>query len=85
MNNNRKEEEVVVKKQLAFASVYGIIHFLAFLFAIYLVFKCNNGISFLQLLAAICCPWIYIIYILVTRHGICSDYVKGSPPLTVSV
>lgn len=88
MNNttNPKEDQqkVVVVKQSNFAYAYALIHFLAFLFAIYLVFKCNSGISILQVIVAICCPWIYIIYILVTRKGFCTDYVKGVAPVTVT-
>lgn len=58
---------------------YGVLHFLAFIFAVYLAFKCNPNISVLSVLVAIFCPWIYIIYILVTRRGICSDVTPNNP------
>ena len=60
-------------------TTYGIIHFLAFIFAVYLAFKCNPNISILSVLVAIFCPWIYIIYILVTRKGICSNVSPNNP------
>lgn len=50
---------------------YGIIHFIAFLFAIYLAFKCNPQVDFVSVLAAICCPWIYILWILLSRGNFC--------------
>ena len=85
MNNTEDKNNQTVKRSVIGVSAYALIHFLAFIFAIYLVFKCNNGVSFLQLLAAICCPWIYIIYILVTRKGFCGGYIAGKPPVTVEI
>lgn len=52
--------------------LYGLIHTLAFLFALYLAFRCEYGINFGSLLMACCCPWIYIIYIMATRNNFCS-------------
>ena len=58
---------------------YGVLHFVAFIFAVYLAFKCNPNISILSVIVAIFCPWIYIINILVTRKGICSDMSPNNP------
>ncbi|AGC02168.1 hypothetical protein H012_gp286 [Acanthamoeba polyphaga moumouvirus] len=60
---------------------YVVIHLLAFLFALYLAFRCNNGINIGAIIVAFFCPWIYIIYVLVTRGGFCLDYVNGVPPI----
>ncbi|XWV24528.1 hypothetical protein QJ856_gp1263 [Tupanvirus deep ocean] len=72
-DENNKKEEFIVTNNSAVWQVYSLVHFVAFLFALYLSFKCNKGFHFLSFLAAFCCPWIYIIYILATRKGFCSD------------
>lgn len=61
-----------------FSSIYVIIHFIAFVFAIYLSFKCNCGFSFWGFLVACCCPWCYILYALAVHGtGLCKDFTKG--------
>lgn len=82
-DNNRQAPIVIVKKNAPAIITYGFIHVLAFLFALYLLIKCNNKISPVSLIVAIFCPWIYIIWILATRRGICSDYVRGVAPVTI--
>lgn len=69
-----KEPFVVIKDQKASAWIYtyAIIHFVAFIFALYLSFKCNGGFSIGGFLVAFFCPWIYIIYILAVRGNFCT-------------
>jgi len=48
-------------------TTYGIFHFICGLFALYVAIKCNNGISFLPILFACCCPYLYLVYIAATK------------------
>ena len=84
-DDENKEHFTVVNtnKNTILFSTYGILHFFAFLFALYLSFKCNGGFNVLHFLVAFFCPWIYIVYILATRKGICSGYIKGKPPIVI--
>lgn len=59
-------------------TVYSILHFLAFLFALYLAVKCNPKVSFGSILMAIFLPWIYIIYILISRRGFCGNVLDAA-------
>ena len=81
--NSQLNAEKPIKEHFSGRSMgwtsYGILHFLAFIFAVYLAFKCNPNVSILSVLVAIFCPWIYIIYILVTRKGICSNVSPNNP------
>lgn len=52
--------------------IYGLVHTLAFLFAIYLSFKCEKSFNLGSFLAACCCPYIYIVFIMSTRKQFCS-------------
>lgn len=45
---------------------FGTIQFVAFLIALYLSFKRNNGFDLISFLVACICPYIYIIYYFVT-------------------
>ena len=54
------------------AGTYAMIHLLIAVFALYLSFKCNKGFKFWPFVAAFCCPYIYIPYILATK-GMCKD------------
>ena len=45
---------------------YSIIHFIAFLIALYFSFKRNNGFDLGSFLVACFCPYIYIVYYLAT-------------------
>lgn len=53
------------------ASVFALIHFVAFLFALYLAIRCHNGFEWKSFLVAFCCPYIYIVYSLAINNGIC--------------
>ena len=55
-------------------SLVGIIWFVAFVFAIYLSFRCHGGFDFWSFLVAFFCPWIYIIYVLATKSNLCKYY-----------
>lgn len=60
---------------------YGTLHFIAFLFAIYLSFKCHGGFNLGSFIVALFCPWIYIIWTLVTRGPrMCTNYIDGHAP-----
>lgn len=61
---------------------YSTLHFIAFLIAIYLSFKCHGGFDLPSFIVALFCPWIYIIWVLATRGtGMCTDYVDGRPAM----
>ena len=60
------------QKQKQLMQLYGLVHTLAFLFAVYLSFKCEKSFNFGSLLAACCCPYIYIVFIMATRKQFCS-------------
>jgi hypothetical protein len=57
-------------------TVYSVFHLVVSIFAIVLVFQCGNGTfdvsSALSLLAAVFFPYLYILYIFVTRKGFCN-------------
>lgn len=54
-------------------AIYGIFHSIMFLIAIFLSMRCNNGFNLGSFLVACICPYIYIIFILLTEYdkGIC--------------
>ena len=74
-----KKEHFTTTGKATFWSTYILIHFLAFLFALYLSFKCHGGFDLGSFIVAFFCPWIYIIYTLAKRKGFCFDYVDGKP------
>ena len=49
--------------------VLSVVHLMFFLFALYLSFCHNRGISF-SVLFACCCPQCYVMYMLAV-HGLC--------------
>ncbi len=50
--------------------IYSVFHMIMSLIAIYLSFRCNKGFDTMSFVLALCCPHIYIIYILATK-GTC--------------
>lgn len=52
-----------------------LIHFVAFVIAIYLSFKRNNGFELGSFLVACICPYIYIIYFILTMNSYPAIYV----------
>jgi hypothetical protein len=57
-------------------SIYSIFHTITALFAIYLSFKCNNGLAIGDFLLACCCPVLYIIYRAATSNFCSFPIVK---------
>jgi len=52
-------------------TILGIIHFVFFIVALYLCFKCNNGFSLGPFLLAVIFPEIYVIFMIATNKGLC--------------
>ena len=52
--------------------MYSVFHAIVGLFALYLSFRCNRGINPLDLLFALLCPVLYIIY----RTAVCNEGVS---------
>jgi hypothetical protein len=50
-------------------SLYMVTHLIISFFAIYLSWKCNNGFKLMSFLAALLCPYLYIIWALATKGG----------------
>lgn len=75
--NDTNENRVASKptyscKKRTYMHMYSITHTIIGLFAIYLSFKCNRGINVLDLLLALFCPVLYIIY----RLAICNNVLE---------
>lgn len=75
-NNEEKKKEHFTSNCSGWYKTYGILHFVAFVFAIYLSFKCHGGFDFWSFVVAFFCPWIYIVWVLATKKGFCSDSGK---------
>ena len=54
-------------------AIYSVFHSIMFLIAIFLSMRCNNGFNLGSFLVACICPYIYIIFILLTEYdkGMC--------------
>ncbi len=50
--------------------IYSVFHSIMSIVAIYLSFRCNKGFDTMSFVLALCCPYIYIIYVLATK-GTC--------------
>jgi hypothetical protein len=70
LQNQEKEKEGFENNQQGLMALYPIAHSVIALFALFLSFKCNNGISIIDLILACCCPWLYVLYRFAT--GLCS-------------
>jgi hypothetical protein len=69
-SNKDKTQEDIVKDNTK--AIYGVFHTLMSLLAIYLSYRCNNNhFNPTSFIIALCCPYVYIIYILATK-GTCS-------------
>jgi len=66
-DEKKDNEQTKIKSQLY--SLYSITHLIISFFAIYLSWRCNNGFNILAFLAALCCPYLYIIWALATNGG----------------
>ena len=66
MKSYRKKQKEGFTNSI-FSSIVGSIHFIFFIFAIYVSFKCNDSFSFLSFISAFCCPECYLLFIAVTK------------------
>jgi hypothetical protein len=64
-----EDSEVRNKPKPQFCSLYMITHMIISFFAIYLSWRCNKGFNLFSFLAALLCPYLYIIWVLATRGG----------------
>ena len=51
--------------------MYTVFHSIIGIFAIYLSFKCNNGVNIGELLVAILCPVLYVLYKVAVSPDLC--------------
>ena len=78
-----EEQEVQQKPKPQFCSLYMITHMIISFFAIYLSWRCNKGFNPLSFLAALLCPYLYIIWVLATRGG-CGLFDTASSTATLT-
>lgn len=72
MSTQRRDDHTVhVVREPEMPSLFTLIHFILAIFALYLTFLCNNGFSLGGFIFAICCPWIYVPWILATKATNC--------------
>ena len=91
-NKNTKNKLIELFYNDDSSSFLKIIRYVTWFIAIYLSFKCNedNSLNFLGLIAALCCPECYIIYIYYITNGeMCGmfDFYTGKetkPPYTIA-
>jgi hypothetical protein len=77
-SSNRMYSEDMVRLLLSISDdkryIYSIFHTMMVFVALYLSFRCQkfgHPRDFLEIIAAICCPYIYIMWILM-NYGTCS-------------
>jgi hypothetical protein len=69
-NDNTDSRHSQEKKSLRpICSLYMITHLIVSFFAFYLSYRCNNGFDMLSFLAALFCPYFYIIWALAVKGG----------------
>lgn len=79
--NNNKKEHFTSSANSGVVITYGAIHFLAFLFAVYLSFKCHGSFHLPSFIVALFCPWIYIVWVFATKGPkMCTNFTNGHPP-----
>lgn len=74
-----QEKELKIKPE--FCSLYMVTHLIISFFAIYLSWRCNKKFKLLPFLAALLCPYLYIIWVLATRGG-CGVFNSTSSELS---
>jgi hypothetical protein len=79
LNNKKIEGDIIiVTNNSTSTALYTIFHYICSLIAVYLNWRCNNGKSdLLSLIIAVCCPYLYILYILM-NFGTCGVFEKCS-------
>ena len=55
------------RSSITFGKVYGFVHFIIGIFALFTSFRCNGGFNLGHTAAACCCPHFYLIYIAATK------------------
>jgi hypothetical protein len=72
MNNIKKEEKKkkIIEGFSIGGTIFSIVHCIAFIYAIFLSFRCNETFNLLHFLIACCCPYFYIIYYFVSLKNI---------------
>ena len=71
------------KPKPQFSSLYMVTHLIISFFAIYLSWRCNNGFNLVSFLAALLCPYLYIIWALATKGG-CGIFDSASVSASTS-
>lgn len=66
-----KKKEIEPFADSTTSTIYGVFHFICFIFAFYLAFKCNDGFEITSFIAACCCPFLYIIFKYATDSSFC--------------
>lgn len=74
---NKNTDNLNADPPLCKSQMYSIFHIIMAMVAIYLSFRCNKGFDMSSFIVALCCPYIYIIYILSTK-GTCG--ILGGEP-----
>ena len=68
-NQEQKQEQKQEREQPKFYSLYMVTHLIISFFAIYLSWRCNNGFKLIPFVAALLCPYLFIIWALATKGG----------------
>jgi hypothetical protein len=71
------------KPKPQFCSLYMVTHLIISFFAIYLSWRCNNGFKLVPFIAALLCPYLYIIWALATKGG-CGVFDSSSSTLSAT-
>lgn len=54
-------------KEYIFKNINGIIYSAFSMFAIFVSFKCNGRFDLGSFIIALCCPWLYLIFVAATK------------------
>jgi hypothetical protein len=72
------DRQIIVVQPSTDWNIWGTVHLILAIFALYLSFLCNQGFNLISFLAAICCPYLYIPYILATKQTTCPYPIFGN-------
>jgi len=67
--NTNNTNNIKTKSDKCYKTIYTVTHIIISLFAIYLSWRCHSGFNLVSFLAALLCPYLYIIWALATRGG----------------
>lgn len=65
------DRPIIVDQRSDTMNIWAIVHLVLAVFALYLSFRCNQGFNLLHFLAAFCCPYLYIPYMLAFKDSTC--------------